>query len=603
MPRNLTDSESQRYGFADVLWVPVDANSFAVYSRLTNSWGHLSSIDLAVLTACCEFDTVSGHIARWGKRGQAQTIAPSTLQRVITSLVSRRLLVTQEEIIQQLVGCSPSSSDDSPNEQLRVLSIPTKDRAESLDRAVRSFAKNAELFGRDIEYWIVDDSRSAVGQLANLEKLRALDDKTLGVIRYADIHDRARFAAVLAKRAGVSLEIARSALLGDERISSLSFGAARNTQLFGIGQRRWISVDDDTICDIKTLVEGDSGVCIAGSAHSEAYEGEYSFQDSVSSPNDPHRDIAWDFIGHHENVLGHTLKNLVSTVEGSDITIENVGVGLVEKARRHGLRVVMTSNGFTGDCATGLTNSLLTLGEANFGRLIANRNISRLLHDRQVTVSVRQTTFTEMMIPKGLVMGIDGASDIPPFCPFGRGENDLCLFLARHSGQGYLSAILPPIITHDPPEPRKGLDMAAVEILTPSSVIPRLLEEYVGTRPLPIELKALGEHMVDVSNWSPRCFSEFVLTRWWQNAASLIKRLRERHDRAGSAQVRAELKAVADAFERGVRGYLESADDESHWHRQRMATRSYGQILLHWDEITEAARTLSYTGDRLFHRI
>ncbi|HEY4084933.1 MAG TPA: hypothetical protein VGM43_03295 [Bryobacteraceae bacterium] len=585
---------------ADVRQTRLDESTVA-YSMITRGWTTLSRSEAAVLDCCQSFGTLEEHAATAVQRLSIEDTDSAV--GILRRLSERRLLVSRSDILAAL-SINNDSGPASDTEGIEALSIPTRNRPESLYCALSSYMAHLKPASRKLSFWIVDDSTVDSARSQNVALLNDLSQKRNVDIYYTDRRRRSSFASDLSNVAHIPKEVARFALLGDIRMSSVSHGAARNSQLLGLGRRKWITVDDDTVCNLRTHPGARPGLVIDGEGHPS----EYAFFRSHEEACRYGMPTTRDFVGGHEALLGTSLPTLISRAGVDNICLKSLRASIFRRSEDSVPRVAVTGTGFFGDSASDWSGYLLLLNGANFNRLVSTPHFSEYMSGRLLSIGVTSVSVSDTApIIRGLSMGVDGAVHLPPFLPVDRGEEYLFGTISGFCVPGYLSAIDTLQIEHRPRETRYNSTWWANDYLRPTAVVAILVRAYCSSGvaiPRRDRLAGLGTHLIDLGNTKSAHFIETVLTRCWQTMDGVIRALKQRQVACSAfPQVVEAIDLTVSALQKQVEQW-ESLDQQSVWIALQDCVQQFGLLLSSWDRIRRAAEHInSRPGRALFHPV
>jgi hypothetical protein len=277
---------------------------------------------------------------------------------------------------------------------------------------------------------VTDDSLSAGAADRIKASLQELAKRFNTRIRYAGRRERAQYADALAAESGVSPEIIRFAILGDERCG-LSTGSNRNSLLLDTAGSLLLSVDDDTFCRIAVSPGSESTVSFSSLHDPTEFRFFPNRADALQSVSVAEADI----LACHEWLLG------------SDID----PAGSVEERGR----VVITLNGLMGDSGMASPSYYLTLTGPSRDRLVASPQAYRsALVSREVIRTAPKPTITAGPFCMTTFLGLDNRILLPPFFPVERNSDGVFGHLVQHCVGGSHVAFLPWTLLHAPEPPR-----------------------------------------------------------------------------------------------------------------------------------------------------
>jgi hypothetical protein len=360
---------------------------------------------------------------------------------------------------------------------------------------LESYLENCVSHGRSPEFVVMDDSRSAGSVDLTKIALRQLARRFDRPVRYAARRQRDRFADTLAAESGVSPEIIRFAMFGDERCA-LSTGANRNCLLLDTLGSLTLAVDDDTLCRIASAPDPKDGV-----AFFPGYEPtEFWFFSSRDRAIQSATFVDVDVLACHEALLGRALADL-----GGPATASGA--------------VTMTLNGLLGDSGMTSPRYYLTLTSASRDRLVASPEAYRsAFQSREILRCARQPTITAGPFCMTTFLGLDNRLLLPPFFPVQRNSDGIFGHVARKCLDGSHVAFLPWALLHAPEPPRVfrpddlWSDVAAVRIA--DIIIAGVLghEPRTGNVATAMRLVDIGKHLRSLGSLSESDFEEYLLS-------------------------------------------------------------------------------------------
>jgi hypothetical protein len=325
--------------------------------------------------------------------------------------------------------------DDKPT-KIDSLCIPTCNRIDGLDRCIVSYIENCKEYEKSNDFVIVDDSSDKNIRSAYRERLQMLK-KRYGVnILYAGFEEKLLFARKLISVSKAPPEVIKFALFNTEK-SLPSIGANRNAMLLHTVGNRFLSVDDDTLCR-ATIPSGIKPGSIFKREHpySSSQPCEVTIYPNMHSLKDSLSFLDIDVLSMHENFLGR---------------------GFIRDDTEEISHVLITLNGIAGDCGWGSPSNYLWLTESSFERLTSSESVYRsACISRELLRVTNQVTITDgsrnMM---ATFSGFDNREFLPPFMPYGRGEDAIFGMTLSKAFKESLFAYLPFALLHIPVESRK----------------------------------------------------------------------------------------------------------------------------------------------------
>jgi len=205
---------------------------------------------------------------------------------------------------------------------------------------------------------------------------------------------------------------------------------------------------------------------------------------------------------------------------------------------------------------------------------------------------------------------INAQEIMPPFPPIGRSQDAVFGILVKYMYPDNLIAHLPFMVRHDLARPRPFTEADFREIGLDFGTISRLVIQHLIETALPVEgeaaLRHMGERLVEVSHISHADWLNLTQELYLRNAAGEVRQLEElldRYDEKPSYWA----KDVHDYIDLVTRSGPDIANVHPQELRQthsleeagvfqRSFLGSYGELMIAWPEIWQAARELKESG-------
>lgn len=485
----------------------------------------VSRVDLELFRGCTRFATLEAHADALARRPGVPPGSRELFRRRLEELAARGLLDRAS-----LIARGGSTSAGVPP-SIRTVTIPTRDRPETVTRAVHSVVQAAQRSGRMIDCVVIDDSRDGL-------RLPTFDTVQVVVVGRPE---RERLAAVLAAESGVPVEVVRRAVLGDA-VHDRRVGAAYNVALLLASGQAFLSIDDDAVLRcvpspaLKPLPVSDSespGAHLSGHGQPEPGVGATSvhdptafwfFRDRAAALAIPPLDI--DPFAALERVLGRPAAAVLPDNPQAP-WVDDVAPPLAHALGSGAAHVAATSFGVLGDSGMGGVRYYLHL---------RGDSLRRATPDDATWAWVRTTRAvlraTDRVVLSGGVhfmagaMGLDHRGFLPPFPPSGRGADARFAQLLRRCRDDALIAHLPWALFHDPPEERTEpvAPPGRICLLDPLAWVVQL-RSFGPSVPPEDRLRALGAMLEEYGRLPASAFQEFVRMSFWQRCSSEIVRL------------------------------------------------------------------------------
>ena len=321
-------------------------------TRLLQSCSRFLPIDKHAVACCQELEleglkTLStarlpGFLAKWMARLQAYAdrgreglkVNPQKLAAVRDQLeqyAQAGLLVSDVDLIER---CRQAVVERSPA-RISVIGMTTRNRVDTLRRALVSYIDNCRAFGRSVEFVVIDDSGDPSVEERNQAMLEALGREHPISARYANRLQRETFASALIDASGIPAETVRFGLLG-EGPCTRTVGASRNSLLLDSIGECYMLVDDDSVCRIAKPEEQEQGLALTSQHDPTEF---WFFPDR----DETLRSIAFveqDFFALHEALLGRDVGACLPTAEdAASLDLDHTTPAFDQRLRSLGGRV------------------------------------------------------------------------------------------------------------------------------------------------------------------------------------------------------------------------------------------------------------------------
>jgi hypothetical protein len=468
-----------------------------------------------------------------------------------------------------------------------------------LRRALDSYAANFKRHGRAPEIHVVDDSRDSDAEAETENMLRDFEAGAGLRVRFTGLAERESFAVALGREARAPLEIARFALLGDERCA-VTTGSARNSLLLDNVLERYVLADDDGVCRLVRAPEAVDGLDLFSQNDPTQFwffESRDALQGQLQLTEEP------DLFSLHESLLGRPLGLAAG---GVDLDLAAASPAFDGRIRRRGGSVRTTMAGVVGDSGVASTAYLHTEPRSRSRLTVSESFYHAAVTSRQMLRAPQRNTVSEGFLTMAGNLGIDARSLFPPFSPVQRNSDGiagrLLQFCFPESCRGYLNwAVL-----HDPVNPRtQALEdwFREIRSIRFADVLTAFLRAPDAAADDPGEaLQALGARLMFFGNVRPETFREELRSRLVVREAS-----RMAHLRAGAADGVPEfylalqqryIDVMLDAVTRDEFLFPRDLPESSLSLAQHLIWR-FGTMLNAWPRLWNAAQWLRANGRRL----
>lgn len=610
---SLTYPTAERYCRTDVVTFPVGGGLYLVYSKMDGSTHILSAPVVDLLNICGTFKPLGEHAQACYNFLAATQQQPdaSAEQFVIGQLeeLLRRGLLVPESALRQYYH---DHGEPQVNPKISSVGVVTCNRIGGLERCLLSYIENGKRHGRENDFVVADDSQGEGVRGATLNLLRSLKRHYALEISYAGPAEKRVFADALLEESGLPPEVVDFTLFDSEQCGS-TIGANRNALLLHTVGDLVLSTDDDIVCNVAPALGLKDGL---------AFESRGSFIKFWFFPSrqvtlDSVPCVDEDVLSFHERLLGRTLSGCVAQFgRAADLSFELVSTLPVRHLASRKGRVVVTYNGVYGDAGMPSPVMFLTLEAESRERLLGSESAYHTARtSREVLRAVDRACITDNPSCMTGAFGYDNRVLLPPFMPVLRSEDDVFGFTLRSCVEDAYSGHLPAAVLHAPVEARaygrdflkesaSGTHMYKIILACLSSL--QLWRSVSDER---LRLQTFGKHLMEVASMPGRDFEEFVRVQLWRMQSDTIAHLegymyycrRSPDFWADDVQYYIHNLRSALTTESFIipRDLLDGrSPDEARKVSQRLVFK-FGQLLYHWPELVEAAKTLRARGRRL----
>lgn len=604
--------DGEHFCRTDLVSLPIGGGQYLAYSKLDKSSHVLPAVLADLLNVCGTFKPLSEHAQACYDFLSAVTQQPddSREQFIIRSLeefMSAGLLVPESMLRQSF----RQRGDVQPGPRITSVGVVTNNRVAGLKRCLVSYMENDRGHGRGSEFVVMDDSREPEVREAALLMLQSLQ-KHYGVrVSYAGPAEKRSFADALVKESGLPRDAVDFALFDTEQCGH-PIGANRNALLLHTVGELAFSTDDDVVCEVAPAPSQKEGLAFESRGDFTKF---WFFPDRQAALSAARR-VGEDILSIHERLLGRSLAGCVAEYDHGGLSFEQVNAQTLHHLAAQRGRVPVTFNGVFGDSAMESPAMLLSLKLDSRQRLLQSKSTYlSALTSREVFRTVDRACVTDNPSCVTTTFGFDNSKFLPPFMPVLRSEDDIFGFTLRACVEDGYFGYLPWAVLHSPVEARaysKNFLKESAASVRMYNVILACLTSFQLWREVTDEgqrLLRFGKHLVEIAAAPQRDFEEFVRVQMWRARSESIGYLE------GYMHY---FRRAPDFWADDVQYYIHNlrtaltADDfivpqdllsgrgaeEARKVSQRLVLK-FGQLLCHWPELVEAARTLRAKGLRL----
>ena len=515
-----------------------------------------------------------------------------------------------------LVPETSVSGTSRPTERNRIESvgIVTSWREGAVERCVDSWAAQARQHGRSHNLVISDDATDPRIRQSRMSSLAELSRRSGIAISYAGMEEKRLFADALADE-GIDRATVRFALFDTEGCG-VPTGANRNALLLDHVGKVVFHCDDDTVCQIAST----QAEPVSAATHFDGHNPNqlWFFADRDTAINAVSFESR-DLLASHEEFLGASLGACIDPAgagSNGDRRIPHEFFALLQAGTG---RIAVTQNGLVGDSGFSSCNGYLTVGGPTRERLVSSEAAYRsATTSRSVLQTVSQPTISTGAFCMSYCLGLDLRHIVPPFFPVRRNSDGVFGRLLRSCFEPALFAHVPVAILHDPPPGRRyspgaiWKESASVYL---SGVVLRVIDGFSfgpvtdGVR----RMRMLGRYLIDVASSDATGFQDFLRRNAWEAATQTLENLERAISTFGRAPDywAADCDRCAEHLTRALTtpDYGLPLDlrekrtrEECCALTQRLLYR-YGELLIAWPDIVEAAQVLRRRGVAVSHPV
>jgi hypothetical protein len=527
---------------------------------------------------------------------------PDTIAKQLKELAALGLLVSDTEMLDE---CAAEPGPKSVTTAITSIGIPTRDRTETLERAIQSHIENAKRYERRLAFTVLDSSTSEASRIRTREMLGTLCGMDGFECGYAGRAEVVNFARELAGVTDVAPSLINFALLGDAACP-VSTGASRNALLLGSVGETCLQFDDDIFCRTVSVPDRKPGLALVSDEDPTQFWFFPDKETALASMNIVEEDI----VATHESLLGNHLAHCVAS-DRACLDLDRFEARHDYLPRSGRGRVRISCAGVAGDSGIASTGYLF-MAPSSRQRLLSEAEYHAAVTSRQVLRGADEATLSVGANFMSGNLGLDNRGLLPPFLPVQRGSDAVFSLVLRTCFPHALVCFLPVALLHDPPEHRtQRLEDLWVELrtLTFPSVVLQLTRSFTGDlRNVEEEegMRRLGRHLVDLGSMPLADFEECLRMQVWKASGLPLCHIERSIQTADGTP--AFMKQHQRKYLEVVRESIAHSDyivprDLAERHGQDRArqfsqqlVRRYGELLEAWPELVKGAKVLRARG-------
>lgn len=422
------------------------------------------------------------------------------------------------------------TADTTPSQransnQITSIGMPTRNRPEHLEAALRSYLECARKFGRNVSVTVADSSDTPKMQQSNRERLTEIVKEFGTQVSYIGLRERQQFGETLIK-GGISPDAINFAISNEFKCST-DIGTNRNLLLFNSIGEITTQVDDDERCQMFACPDYEDGLFLTSVNNPTEFwfESETQKLESIASP------VEVDYFAMHEKLLGRTLSECIDDFQ--EVSVSQIEARFFQLANHGKTKVRITAPGIFGDSGMTTTSSFFVIGDNSRKRLVNSEHAYKhTLKWHQLIRSAKRFVIVNDAYCMAANLGLDHREMLPPFMPVQRNEDGAFATLMRSCGfSGYFG--FAPFAAEHRRNDQRMRDQSG--LTTPPNMmlgdfIQPLLSTFtpVATASVENNLKSLGMLLESWGRASSSDFEELVRITMWRQATVRVTLL-ERH--------------------------------------------------------------------------
>jgi hypothetical protein len=471
---------------------------------------------------------ITAHQARFGKVPITRNWTQNLLTSLLLDLRAKGYLVNRPEFIRELQSILPP--DAIRERPIGVFGIPTRDRPESLRRALESYLTHFQKFGRSPRIVVADVSTLPAAWEANQTTVRELSSRFGIKIEYLGPEER---DALIEERSGGDPEKRRALTFCLKGVAGVghTYGLGRNLLMMATRGERCLSVDDDTLAhqfrsktyrhDLRFFRESEE--------HRQTVT-YFTGRDEAKGSLDF---VEADLLAPHEALLGHSsgaalVRHLLGETDGAFSGLNHLSYRDLALGRAP---ILMSFSGLVGDTGGGTGLDFLFHPGVRTGRYRNDRaGLHALMQSREITKISDESRVFSNGPSMTIFYGYDHTRDLPPFMPHFRMEDALFKDMLKKIRMDTRLAYVPYALEHAPMKVRANTNIVSPHarhftmqeligaILKTASVMPEPSDDFTeGRRQLARALTDFAEQPLSLYR---RRLTEMLLTEKLQKLAN-----------------------------------------------------------------------------------
>ena len=570
-------NDNERYRAAPYSAFRARAGNRIVISTVSGERRVLSDAVFGILEQMRAFRTLVEHTRIVSERVKTSGGNTTGVTTAIGELRRQHLLISEQEF----ATLALRSESAAP---IRTIAIPARCDSRLMERCIRSYSDHASAFGRQVRFVIAGpDARDMPGS-----EVVWLDsgwvERMIKRIAGAGIDPAVARFALTGQAEGIPTGVARTT------------GANRNAILLATRGEAFLSVDDDTLCELIMPPVERAGLSI----QSAGTPLDMWFEPGLPAKNQtPEVDLL--------EAIGNALGQGMPASTGPILPVE-FDHAVMKKLCDPEVSTPVAQVGLFGDAATNSPIGWLLSTGATHERLVSNEAAYRqALASREILMIAAGWGISDVAGLMTYCAGLDNRNALPPFPPIGRDQDGVFMLWTRAVYPSSFTAYAPFAITHKPLEARTFEENAifgGARGLLLNDVLRLTLEaaRIEGCKPGPERMRKLGASQESIGLLPAAEFRQLLLERRVDSMSRAITLTEQMLAAYGSrpAWWARDLQKLARTYEEAMAGdhalNLTEADNGP-VAEELAAMQQYvlwcGRLLQAWPDICEVADLMS----------
>jgi hypothetical protein len=610
--RHFQFSIPENFCRTDLVSLPAGRAGYLVYSKTDRSVHLLPAPTTDLLNVCATFRPLAEHAQSGYNFLEMVQPGPADLreQFVIAQLqeLRRRGLLVAESSLKQFYR---EHGEPEVNPKISSVGVVTHDRVQSLERCLLSYIAHSKQHGRTHDFVVMDDFQRSAATGTTVEILHSIKKANGVKIRYAALMEREQFACELVKESGLPPDVVNFALFDTERVGS-PIGANRNALFLDTVGELVFSTDDDIVCDVALAF---------GARNALSFESRGTFTKfwffanrETTLKSMPRCEV--DLLSVHERLLGQTLAGCITEFDDGELSFERVNSAQIQHLIAKRGKVPLTVGGVFGDSAMPTPVMFLLFESDSRRRLLESESTYRsAFASREVLRAVDCPCITDNPFFFAATFGYDNRTLLPPFMPVLRAEDDIFGFTVRACIEDGYFGHLPTAVLHSPIDTRAYfpafLEQSAARTDMNKIILAGLISFQMGRVVLDVSrrLQTFGRHLMEIASMPQEDFEEFVKVQLWRMHTDTIQQMEGylQHYQRDPAFWAKDIENYLHHFHTALikdsfvvpQDLLGSRNAEVARKLSQQLVFKFGQLLYHWPELVEAAKSLRARERRL----